>query len=103
MTQAVEHRIEINPLSDVMGAEVIGLDLARPMSAADRARVDKAFIDYKVLCFRDQELTMDELVAFSKTWGPLTEHTMPGQLRDGITEVNIATNKGPDGKPNGKH
>lgn len=46
---------------------------------------------------------MDDLVAFSKTWGPLTEHTMPGQLRDGITDINIATNKGPDGKPNGKH
>ena len=110
MDQAVGHRdaprtstVLVRPLSATMGAEVIGLDLARPMADAERALVEEAFNRHMVLCFRDQELTMDELVAFSKTWGPLTEHTMPGQLRDGITEVNIATNKGPDGKPSGKH
>src|SRR5262249_4571699 len=103
MTAGVDHGVEINPLSDVMGAEVVGLDVAKPLPASARARVEEAFNAYKVLCFRDQDLTMDELVAFSKTWGPLTEHTMPGQLRDGISEINIATNKGPDGKPNGKH
>ena len=103
MAHAVENRVEINPLSDVMAAELIGLDLSQPMSSGQREAVDRAFNDYKVLCFRDQDLTLDELVAFSRTWGPLTEHTMPGQLRDGITEVNIATNKGADGKPNGKH
>jgi len=103
MAHAVENRVQINPLSDVMAAELIGFDLSQPISSAEREVVERAFNDYKVLCFRDQDLTMDELVAFSRTWGPLTEHTMPGQLRDGITEVNIATNKGPDGKPNGKH
>src|SRR3954465_14887345 len=103
MAETVENRVEIKPLDDVMGAELVGIDLSQPMSPVQRARVEGAFNRYKVLCFRDQELTMDELVAFSRTWGPLTEHTMPGQLRDGITEVNIATNKGPDGKPSGKH
>jgi taurine dioxygenase len=103
MGEVVESRVRIAPLSDVMAAAVEGLDLAQPMSRQDRELVESAFNQYKVLCFRDQDLTMDELVAFSKTWGPLTEHTMPGQLRDGITEVNIATNKGPDGKPSGKH
>ena len=103
MGEVVESRVRINPLSDVMAAAVEGLDLAQPMSRHDRELVERGFNQYKVLCFRDQDLTMDELVAFSKTWGPLTEHTMPGQLRDGITEVNIATNKGPDGKPSGKH
>ena len=103
MGEAVGQRIEITPLSDVMGAAIIGLDLAHPLSRQDRGLVEQAFNRYCVLCFRDQDLSMDELVAFSRTWGPLTEHTMPGQLRDGIAEVNIATNKGPDGKPNGKH
>ena len=95
--------VEVNPLSPVMGVEVVGLDLARPLSAAHRELVERLFDHCMVVCFRDQELTMDELVAFSKSWGPLTEHTMPGQLRDGITQINIATNKGPDGKPSGKH
>jgi len=93
----------VRPLSPIMGTEIIGMDLARPLSAEERAQVDDAFNRYMVLCFRDQTLTMDELVAFSRTWGPLTEHTMPGQLRDGITAINIASNAGPDGTPNGRH
>jgi len=93
----------VRPLSPIMGTEIIGMDLARPLSAEERAQVDDAFNRYMVLCFRDQTLTMDELVAFSQTWGPLTEHTMPGQLRDGITAINIASNAGPDGTPNGRH
>ncbi len=95
--------VAIRRLSPVMGAEIIGMDLSRPLSAAQQSEIDAAFNRHMVLCFRDQNLSMDELVAFSKTFGPLTEHTMPGQLRDGITEINIASNAGPDGRPNGKH
>jgi taurine dioxygenase len=86
-----------------MGAEIIGLDLSLALSGTATRRVQEAFNEYKVLCFRDQQLTMDQLVSFSKTWGPLVEHTMPGQLRDGITEINIATNADTEGKPSGKH
>jgi taurine dioxygenase len=96
-------QVIVHPLSPIMGAEIIGVDLSQPLSSADRARVEDAFNRYMVLCFRDQQLSMDELVAFSKVWGPLTEHTMPGQLRDGITEINIATNATADGRPSGKH
>ena len=101
-TAGIQH-VSVRPLSPVMGAEIVGLDLARAMTADERALIEDAFNTHMVLCFRDQALTMDELVAFSRSWGPLTEHTMPGQLRDGVTEVNIATNKGADGKPSGKH
>ena len=93
----------IRPLGPVMGAEIIGMDLSRPLPAAATGRIQDAFNQYKVLCFRDQELTMEQLVAFSRTWGPLVEHTMPGQLRDGITEINIATNANAEGKPSGQH
>ncbi|HTQ01027.1 MAG TPA: TauD/TfdA family dioxygenase [Casimicrobiaceae bacterium] len=98
-----EAGVEVRPLSAIMGVEVTGLDLSKPLSAPDRALLDHVFNRHMVVCFRDQDLTMDELVAFSKVWGPLTEHTMPGQLRDGITQINIATNKGADGKPSGRH
>jgi taurine dioxygenase len=102
---AIERPTEvlIRPLDPVMGAEVIGADVARPIAAAARKRIEDAFIEYKVLCFRDQVLNTDSLVAFTRTWGTPGEHTMPGQLRDGITEVNIASNADANGRPNGKH
>jgi len=96
-------RLVIRPLSDVMGAEVIGVDVSRPLAPEMRRRIEDAFNEHKVLCFRDQVLTTDSLVAFTRTWGVPGEHTMPGQLRDGITDVNIASNADENGRPNGKH
>ena len=86
-----------------MAAEVIGADLSRPVSDADLAVFEDAFNRYKVLVFRDQDLTKEQLIAFTKRWGPLGEHIMPGAASDDYEEINVMSNKGPDGKPTGKH
>ena len=46
--------MKITPLSKVMGAEVTGVDLTRPLSAADRDQLYKAFLDHLLVCVRDQ-------------------------------------------------
>ena len=101
--QASTGTITIRPLSTVMAAEVIGADLSRPLSATDLALFEEAFNRYKVLVYRDQNLTKEQLLAFSKRWGPLGEHIMPGAASDDYEEINVMSNKGPDGKPTGKH
>jgi len=101
--QASTGTITIRPLSSVMAAEVIGADLSRPLSATDLALFEEAFNRYKVLVYRDQNLTKEQLLAFSKRWGPLGEHIMPGAASDDYEEINVMSNKGPDGKPTGKH
>jgi taurine dioxygenase len=101
--QASTGTITIRPLSTVMAAEVIGADLSKPLSPADLALFEEAFNRYKVLAFRDQSLTKEQLLAFSKRWGPLGEHIMPGAASDDYEEINVMSNKGPDGKPTGKH
>jgi alpha-ketoglutarate-dependent taurine dioxygenase len=93
----------IRPLDPVMGAEVTGVDVSRPLSREAKHRLEDAFNEYKLLCFRQQVLTTDSLVAFTRNWGEPGEHTMPGQLREGVTDVNIASNADAEGKPNGKH
>jgi taurine dioxygenase len=95
-------KVTVRRLSPVMGAEIVGLDLAQPLSDAQRARVEHAFNEHKVLCFRDQALSMDEFLAFSKSWGPLTEHAVPGQMRDDITEIDVGSNARLDGMPAGR-
>jgi taurine dioxygenase len=94
--------LDIRPLDPVMGAEVIGMDVSRTLSAGQLEILEQAFNEYKVLCFRDQMLTTDSLVAFTRNWGVPGEHTMPGQLRDGVPQVNIASNADEHGRPNGK-
>lgn len=48
---------QVNPLSELMAAEVIGLDLSQPFDEATRDAVYDAFVTYQVLAFRDQRLT----------------------------------------------
>ncbi len=91
-------------LGPVMGVEVTGLDLSQPLSKGVFAKLQDLLIEYKVVCFRDQTLTMDQQVAFTELWGPALEHTMDGQVFAGARRlVQFASNAGPDGKPNGKH
>jgi taurine dioxygenase len=46
--------MKITPLSKVMGAEVTGVDLNAPLSAADRDRLYQAFLEHLLLCVRGQ-------------------------------------------------
>ena len=79
--------IVIRPLDPVMGAEVIGADLSQPLTDADLQRFTDALHAYKVLAFRDQDLTKEQLIAFSRRWGPLAEHIMPGAASRGLRRV----------------
>jgi len=95
--------IVIRPLSSIMGAEVVGADLSRPVPLETMQRFKAALNDYKVLAFRGQRLSKEQLIAFSRLWGPLGEHIMPGATREGVPEVNVMSNANAEGKPNGKH
>ena len=95
--------IDIRPLDPVMGAEVIGADVSRPIPDAELARYRDALHAYNVLVFRDQELTKDQLIAFSRRWGPLGEHIMPGAASEDYEEINVMSNATKEGKPSGKH
>src|SRR5262245_38140493 len=95
--------IVVRPLGPVMAAEIIGADVSGPVPNETFQEFKKAFAEYKVLVFRDQHLSKDQLIAFSRLWGPLGEHIMPGATRDGIAEINVMSNADANGKPNGRH
>ncbi len=90
----------INPLTATIAAEVVGLDLAKPLDPATLQAVRRAFLDYKILCFRDQHLSKEEQVAFSQQFGELERHTLRNKGQD-LPFVHMVTNLGPDGKPSG--
>ncbi|KAI3590640.1 Alpha-ketoglutarate-dependent taurine dioxygenase [Cupriavidus sp. U2] len=92
---------EIRPLNAALGAEVIGLDLDRPLSAEDFRRIHRAHLDHHVVVFRDQRITPAQQIAFSRRFGPLQIHVLHQfQLAD-HPEILIVSNVLKDGKPIG--
>ncbi|HEX3919132.1 MAG TPA: TauD/TfdA family dioxygenase [Caulobacteraceae bacterium] len=61
--------LRIKPNPSQFGAEVSGLDLARPLPPQTLARVKAAFLAHGVLWFPDQPLTHDQLETFTLQFG----------------------------------
>ena len=66
--------ITVRPLQPTIGAEISGVDLARPLSTAARDEIKAAILRYKVVFFRDQDLDRDQHAAFARQFGPLYVH-----------------------------
>ena len=62
---------EIKPISGVCGAEISGVDLSKPLGNAKFAAVHQALLDHQVIFFRDQDLTPEQQVEFSRRFGEL--------------------------------
>jgi taurine dioxygenase len=75
----VVNSIEVLPQTALIGAEL------RNVSLADASRSDELFaqikellLKYKVLFFRDQDITRAEHVALAERFGPLEDHPVAG-------------------------
>ncbi len=84
---------DIRPLSEGFGAEVIGLDLGRTLSNEDFETVRRAWFEAGVIVFRDQKLTPEQQVAYSRRFGPLIIHVMDQFLLPGHPEILLISNK----------
>ena len=81
------------PLSSALGAQVIGLDLKAPISAATALALNEAWNEHVVLLFRGQQLTFEEHIAFSRTFGELDDHaSIPSFRHPDHPEVLLVTN-----------
>jgi taurine dioxygenase len=74
-TQAVEvsqrpSDLRTRALAPAIGAEIIGVDLSRPMSDEVFAEVLDCWHHNLVILFRDQHLTEDDQVRFGERFGP---------------------------------
>src|ERR687883_827603 len=102
MTVTLERQaFTVEPLSPILGASIVGLDLREPLSDITKRAVYDAFVRYHVLCFRDQHLDQDQQVAFTEQFGTLERHMAMNRGKANPL-VHIVTNLGADGKPSGK-
>jgi taurine dioxygenase len=67
-------QFDVQPLSPSIGAELSGIDLGQPMSEETFREVHHALLAYKVIFFRDQQITTAQHVEFSRKFGELEVH-----------------------------
>jgi taurine dioxygenase len=86
----------------VLGAEIRGLDLAQPMDDRTFEAVDDAFASYGVIFFRNQRITPQQQVAFTRRFGTI-EFNIFGERWSvpGAPEIIVVSNVTENGKPVG--
>jgi len=102
-TTPTEPAITVLPSGKPLGAEIRGADL-RALTDADFAAIQKAWNDHSVLLFRGQQLTDDELIAFSRRfgdldWAPIQETGR--RFVEGYPEIYVVSNVIVNGEPIG--
>ena len=79
--------IHVAPMTLHIGAEISGVDLARPLSEATRSAIHAAFLKWKVVFFRDQNLDHRAHIDFARQIGePTIGHAVFGHV-EGYPEV----------------
>jgi taurine dioxygenase len=69
----VDTQLDIRPISPLIGAEIHGVDLSRPLGDTVVAEVRRALNTHHVIFFRDQELSPDQQADFARQFGVVTE------------------------------
>jgi taurine dioxygenase len=90
LRKAETARLEVRPLTPTIGAEIFGVDLRRPLDAGTLKDMRAALLDWKVLFFRDQDITTEQHLDFARNFGALEVHPFAPQ-KPGYPEVLAIT------------
>jgi taurine dioxygenase len=83
--------IPVRKCDAALGAE-IGVDLSRPIDDATFAEIEAAFHDNIVVYFRNQDLSNERHIEFSRRFGQLEIHIVKKYLLPGHPEILLVSN-----------
>ncbi len=75
-----------------LGAEISGVDLSQPLDDDTFARISRVFFDNQVVVFRNQKITPEQQIAFTRRFGVLEQHVRKEHRLDGYPEILIVSN-----------
>jgi taurine dioxygenase len=81
-------KIQIEPLTTQIGAEISGIDLAGPLNDELVAEIGEALLTHKVVFFRDQILDDRHLRDIASRFGPLEAYPLAPGADPTIPEVH---------------
>ena len=78
-TVGAEYRVlELKPYNPSIGATVGNIDLSRPLTDPELAELKRAFIEYQVLFFRNQQIVHEDHARLAEYFGNIGQHV--GQI-----------------------
>jgi taurine dioxygenase len=95
--------IEVTPLTNVIGAEVAGVDRRRPLDDGTRAELRDALRRHLVLFFRGQPLTDDEQLRFASNFGEPYDPYLDSSSMAPQARVFVTIEDTPDSPPKADH
>jgi len=90
--------VSIHPFEAALGAEVRGVDLAQSLDDESFAIVREAYEKHSVLLFRDQKLTPQQHIDFSRRFGKLEIHVLDQWCHAEHPEILIVSNIKDEGR-----
>ncbi len=86
-------RIEVKPIAGALGAEISGVDL-RNLDDETFGEIYDAWLEHLVVFFRDQKLSPEEYIAFSKRFGDIHHHPFIKGMPDHPDILEIVKEEG---------
>lgn len=93
----VQTNIRVTPTGGYFGAEIDGVDLRRPLAPEEVRALTDALVKYEVIVFREQNISLDQLIRFGQYFGELSVHPFSFNRED-KPEVMLLDNS-PDHPP----
>jgi taurine dioxygenase len=93
--------LQLRPLSHSLGAEILDIDVTRNFSEPEFTQIRQALLDHGILLFRDQNVSREQHIEFSRRFGALDRHdNLPRDRHPEYPELLMVTNEPkPSGAP----
>ena len=93
---------EVKKIGRHLGSEILGLDLSQPMDEETFQKFSKTFFENEVVVIKNQKITPEQHINFTKRFGVLEAHVRKESRHEGHDEIFVLSNiEGSDGKPIG--
>ncbi|TNE35686.1 MAG: taurine dioxygenase [Alphaproteobacteria bacterium] len=94
LLDVIANKLSVEPVTVNIGAVVSGVDLREDLAPEVVTQISDALVQYKVLFFRDQNITRSQHIAFARRFGeleihPLTEHKDGFKTQDIDPEIMV--------------
>lgn len=85
--------IGVDSLTPHIGAQITGVDLSQDLSNEQFSEIYQAWLDWKVIVFRDQDIDRDQHKAFARKFGTLHVHPMQHSYGGDPEILSVKTTK----------